>query len=261
MQQVDFLIRYLRYLQQAKNKFDVHPPFLYHFITDVLEDRKDYADYLRIEHLKDQLRQNKEKIEVTDLGAGSLSGNHRLRSISSITRHSSKPKKYGRLLYRLSRFSKPGQVLELGTAMGISTAYLAMGNTNSVVTSIEGCPNIYGFARHNMESLGLNNVTVINGNFDDVLPDYLEGINQLDLAFIDGNHREKPTIKYFEQCLLKTTGTSCLVFDDIHWSEGMENAWNYIVSHQSVTLSIDLFFIGIIFFRKELSKQHFLIRF
>ena len=261
MQQIDFLIRYVNYLQQAKNKFDVHSPFLFDLITGVMEDKQIYPEYHTIESLKSKLLKIKEQIEVKDLGAGSTTGRQSLRAISSITRHSSKPKKYGRLLFRLSQFTKPLHILELGTAMGISSAYLAMGNKNSHVTTVEGCPNISRLANQNFKTIGLQNVTVLNGNFDDVLPVYLAGIPQLDLAFIDGNHREAHTINYFNQCLMKTTGASCLIFDDIHWSKGMENAWKYIVNHKSVTLSLDLFFVGIVFFRKELTKQHFIIRF
>ena len=164
-------------------------------------------------------------------------------------------------MFRASRYFKPGTILEVGTAMGMSTAYLARGNPESKVTTIEGCPNISAYALDNFKALGINNIELINGNFNDKLPQYLDSIPQLDMAFIDGNHREDPTIHYFEQCAAKTVNTSCIIFDDIHWSEGMNNAWTHIVNHSSVTLSIDLFFMGIVFFRKELSKQHFVIRF
>jgi predicted O-methyltransferase YrrM len=145
--------------------------------------------------------------------------------------------------------------------MGISAAYLAMGNKNAILTTIEGCSNIAERAKLNIKSLGLQNIQIINGSFDEILPVFLHSIDRLDLAFIDGNHKEIPTINYFEQCLLKSVNTSCFIFDDIHWSKEMENAWSYIVKHEMVTLSIDLYSMGIVFFRKELSKQHFIIRF
>ncbi len=261
MQKLKLLIRYINYLQQARSSFDIHPPFLYTLVSEVLDDRHAYPEYRLVEGLKRELLKRKEPVEVTDLGAGSTATRKNVRTISEITRHSSKSRKHGRLLFRLSRFLKPGTILELGTAMGISSAYLALGHDTSRVTTIEGCSNIAGLAGENLQTLGLGHVTVVNGEFQDVLPGYLERTGQVDLAFIDGNHREEPTLAYFEQILTKTVNGSCIVFDDIHWSEGMENAWDQIARHPKVTLSVDLFHLGLVFFRKELTKQHFTVRF
>lgn len=261
MQKIRFVLNYINYLFQSSNKYDIHPPFLYNLITKVFEDKKQHPEYLPIESLKKTLLQNRERIQVTDLGAGSTADSGTIRTIHSLAKHSSKPKKFGRLLFRLARELEPTTILELGTAMGISSAYLASACPTAAVTTIEGCENIAGYARKNFTALELENIRVLNGNFDALLPAYLRSVDQLDLAFIDGNHREGPTINYFEQCLSKTVNTSCIVFDDIHWSKGMEKAWETICKHEAVTLSLDLYFVGIVFFRKELSKQHFLIRF
>lgn len=261
MQKLKFLVRYLKYLQQARNKYDIHSPFLYELVTQVFEDRNTYPDYGLVESLKRELLKRQDPIEVNDLGAGSTADKKLVRTIGSITRHSSKPQKYGRLLYRVSRYLEPDNILELGTSMGISAAYLALGYPGSTLTTIEGCMNTARQAKLNLDSLDLRNAGIVTGPFDEALPGYLESVSHLDLAFIDGNHKEEPTINYFEQCLLKTVNTSCILFDDIHWSEGMERAWDHIRNHESVTLSIDLFFMGLVFFRKELSKEHFTIRF
>lgn len=257
-----FLARnYLNYLIRAETRFDVHSPFLFDLINNVFRDKEYYPEYAAVESLREQLLSNDERIEVTDLGAGSLADNSNLRSIKSITKYSSKPEKYTRLLFRLSHYFKPNEILEFGTAMGISSCSLALGNPSAKITTMEGCPNISRHAENNFKSLGLDRVELITGGFDDVLPSYLENTAQLDMVFIDGNHQEAPTIKYFEQCLNRTVNSSCFIFDDIHWSQGMENAWNTIHNHPAVTLSIDLFQVGIVFFRKELSKQHKVIRF
>ena len=261
MQKLKMLIRYINYLQHARTPFDIHPPFLYELVSQVFEDRKVYPEYQRVEDLKKELLMRKDTVEVHDLGAGSSATSKKVRTVSDITRHSSKQRKQGRLLFRLSRFLRPGTVLELGTAMGLSSAYLALGYDRSEVTTVEGCGNIAGLAQDNLKKLGLGQVTVIHGDFRDALPRYLEGTDHIDLAFVDGNHRKQPTIDYFEQILPKTVNASCLVFDDIHWSDGMESAWRYISGHPEVMLSIDLFHLGIVFFRKELTKQHFTIRF
>jgi predicted O-methyltransferase YrrM len=95
-----------------------------------------------------------------------------------------------------------------------------------------------------------------------VLPQVLARLDRVDLAYIDGNHRLHPTLQYFEQLLQKKTPDSIFIFDDIHWSAGMEEAWRTICQHPAVTCSIDLFFLGFVFFRPEFkAKQHFCIRF
>jgi predicted O-methyltransferase YrrM len=261
MQQINLILRYLRYQLGAIDKFGIHSPFVYDLVTQVLEDSSSYGAYKEIEQLKKDLLQKNDRIEVTDYGAGSKADKQNIRSIRSLTKHSSKPKKYGRLLYRLARYLKPGIILELGTAMGLSSAYLSKGFPESSLTTLEGCPNISEIARTNLNSLGLDRAEVITGPFDDTLPSYLNNKPQLDLVFIDGNHKELPTLSYFEQCVANTVNTSCIVLDDIHWTREMEKAWQTIQEHPAVTLSIDLFFMGLVFFRKELTKQHFVIRF
>ncbi len=261
MRQWKLFLRYLNYLQQARNPFDIHPPFVYELVSEVVNDAQMYPEYGPVEELRRELLKNKTLLEINDLGAGSTASAKRMRTVADITRHSSKSRKYGRLLFRLSMHLEPATILELGTAMGISSAYLAFGNRMSEVTTVEGCSNIAGQAQRNLQALGLENVRVINANFDNALPDFLEKNSQLELVFIDGNHREEPTVDYFEQCLSKTVNKTCIVFDDIHWSDGMERAWSHIRQHPRVTASIDLFQLGIVFFRKELSKQHFIIRF
>jgi predicted O-methyltransferase YrrM len=198
---------------------------------------------------------------VTDLGAGSRVDKSNERSIRQIAKNASKSKKIGRLLFRLSRHVQPNNILELGTSLGLSSLYLAYGSPSSNIITIEGCPNISKIAADNFQKASMYKIQLETGNFDDKLPEILEKINSLDLAFIDGNHQQEPTIKYFEQCLLKSNPDSILIFDDIHWSDGMEKAWEYIINHPSVTLSVDIFHMGIVFLRKELTKQHFVMRF
>ena len=261
MQKLALLIRYIHYLYCSTTSYGVHPPFLFDLITRVFKNKSIDANCLKIEALKDQLVRDKRTITVTDLGAGSVSGEGKERRIGIVARNSSKPKKYGRLLFRLVDYFKPSIILELGTSLGLSTAYLAHVNSETKVITIEGCPNIADLAQKNFNKLGIRNITVIKGSFDSELPGVLNSTDRIDFVFIDGNHKKEPTIKYFEQCLTKAVNETVFVFDDIHWSEGMEEAWNYIRNHPSVTLSVDIFFMGIVFFKKELTRQHFMIRF
>ena len=261
MLNVPFIKKYLSYRFFSKTKYDIHPPFLFDLITHVFEDKKQYPDYKKIETLRKELLKNKKKIAVKDYGAGSAVDKGEQRAISKITKYSSKPLKYGRLLYRLTNYFKPDTILELGTSLGLSSAYMALGNPESGIITMEGCPNISGIAEDNFKNLNLKNIKLITGNFDDNLQDVLNSVLQLDFVFIDGNHRKDPTIRYFELCLTKAVNNSVLIFDDIHWSKGMEAAWKYIKNHSSVTLTIDAFFLGFVFLNKDLSKQDFILKF
>jgi len=257
-------LRYLRYYLTASNGkgHGVHSPFVFEFITNVLNDDRRYYCYNSIEHLRQQSLLDTTVIHIEDLGAGSRVHAFQERKISDIAASSLKSKKFAQLLFRIAYFYKTKTILELGTSLGITTAYLASANSNNKVITMEGSKAIANVARKNFEQLQIKNIEIAEGNFDDTLQSTLEKISSIDFAFIDGNHRKEPTIRYFEKLLTKTNASSILIFDDIHWSKEMEEAWIYIQSHASVTLSIDLFFIGIVFFRTEQkAKQHFTIRF
>jgi predicted O-methyltransferase YrrM len=261
MQSFKFIYSYFEYLLKSKTRFDIHSPFLFEIIEDVLKNKKDYIDYARIEELKWNLLRNERRITVTDLGAGSVTGKGNERSIKQIACNSSKSLKYSRLMYRLAAYFKPKTILELGTSLGLSTAYMALGSPGSRIITIEGCPNIAREAKDNFRTLGLDHIEIVNGNFDTELRGVLNSVSSLEMVFIDGNHRKDPTINYFKQCLSNVSNEMIIIFDDIHWSEEMEEAWREVCSHPAVTLSLDLFFMGFVFFRKELTEQHFIIRF
>ncbi|MCB0822681.1 MAG: class I SAM-dependent methyltransferase [Bacteroidales bacterium] len=261
MQHAKILVRYLKYLLHSKTKFGVHSPFLFDLITEVFQNKTYNKAYTRIESLKSALLQNHEIIEVTDYGAGSRVNPGNKRKISDIIKNSSKSAKYGRLLHRLVQYLQPEHVIEIGTSMGLSAAYMANAVPNATVFTIEGCPNIAAKAKSNFDTLGIKNIQLIRGTFEQKLPELLTRIDTLKFAFIDGNHQYVPTLSYFEQCAAKAVNDTCLVFDDIHWSTEMEMAWNKIRHNTKVTLTVDLFFMGIVFFRQELTKQDFVIRF
>jgi len=261
MQKLKLIFRYLKYLHQSTTKYDIHSPFLFDLITQVFDDKKKYPEYRIIENLKKDLLHSKEKILVTDLGAGSKMDNKNERLVREIAKNASKSKKIGRLLFRLAKYAHPYNILELGASLGLSSLCFAYGSSSSNIITIEGCPNISKIATDNFQKAGMDQIQLETGNFDDKLPGVLRQMDSLDLAFIDGNHQEEPTINYFEQCLAKSHSDTILIFDDIHWSDGMENAWENIINHPDVSLSVDIFHMGIVFLKKELTKQHFVIRF
>ncbi|MFD2885740.1 O-methyltransferase [Chitinophaga cymbidii] len=252
--------KFLRYYFTAGNRHDVHSPFVYSLLDEVLNDKAFKPAYAPVEALRKKLLQSSEVIEVTDLGAGSLTGATNTRRVRDITRHAAKPQKFGQLFYRLVQYFQAGTVLELGTSMGLSTAYMA--SAGATVHTIEGCPNIAARASENFASLGLRNVHQYVGNFDTELSKVLSAIPTPDIVYIDGNHREEPTVRYYLECLRKVSPSTLLIFDDVHWTEGMERAWEEIKGNPATTLSVDLFFIGLVFLREEFRvKQEFVLRF
>lgn len=258
------LLKYLRYLVTARyaRGHGVHSPFLYAFIRDVLMDRKPMEIFERIERLRHELFKDPRILEVEDLGAGSAYTTSVRRSVASIVRNAAKPPKYGRLLHRMVRYFKPANILEMGTSLGLSTAYMATATSHTTVHTIEGASSIAGVAVENFQKLGISNVRIMEGNFDKVLFPLLNQMSSVDFAFIDGNHRKEPTLRYFRQLMEQRSGQAVFVFDDIHWSREMEAAWEEIKASPEIKLTADLFFVGIVFFHPSFRiTQHFRIRF
>ncbi len=250
--------RFLKYYFRAKTKYNVHSPFVYEFIEQVLEDDRWYYAFDEIEAVRKHMLKDKRKIPVTDLGAGSQVENKKERTIASLSKYSANQPFVCRMLFKIVNTYKPKTLLELGTSLGISTNYQAAASLNGKMLTIEGCPNIAHLAAGNFKLLKAKNVSLLEGSFDKMLPTAVKELGQLDYVFIDGNHRKEPTLQYFETCLAHAHSNSVFVFDDIHWSEGMEAAWETIKQHPQVTISIDLFFFGVVFFRKEQQKkEHF----
>ena len=251
--------QYLKHLFFSFRLHGIHSPFVFHFNKEVIQAKDRYYIFDEIDSLRALLMLSDKTIEHCDYGAGSKKSKSKRKKVGQIAKTSAKPAKYGELLFRVAKYSKARNILELGTSLGLSTAYLATATAKSTVTTIEGCPNVAKIAKLNFNKLELHNIQVIQGTFGEVLPDLLQNQPPLDLVFFDGNHTEHATLEYFSQCLEKAHEESVFIFDDIHWSAGMERAWKKIAGHPSVSVSIDLFQMGIVFFKKGQEKEHFTI--
>ena len=256
--------KYLRYYLSSSNGkgHGTHSPFIFHFITKVLNDRKRYPEYDTVEDLRSRLLNDKTMLTIEDLGAGSAVSKTNQRTIGDIAKNSAKSGKIGQLLFRIVKEYQPPTILELGTSLGITTSYLSLAKPGAQLITMEGAHEVAEAARKNFRDAGIKNVHVEEGNFDTTLTAVLGRLSSVGLAFIDGNHRREPTERYFLELLPGINNDSILIFDDIHWSREMESAWATIRAHPLVRCSIDLFFTGLVFFRQEFrEKQHFRIRF
>jgi predicted O-methyltransferase YrrM len=257
-------LAYLRYWLRSGNAHGLHSPFIYGLYTTVICHNGKFGAFSAIEARRRELRRSSQRIAVTDFGAGSqVAGTSgRERRLGDIARHAAKPPRLAQLLFRLVNHFQPATILELGTSLGLTTAYLASANSRNQVITFEGCPNTAAVARETFEKLHLRNVQLVVGNLDQTLPTTLtELAKPVDFVFFDGNHRYEPTLRYFEQCLGKAHEDSVFVLDDIHWSAEMEQAWEAIKAHPAVTVTVDLFYVGLVFFRKKQPRQDFRLRF
>lgn len=202
---------------------------------------------------------NNTQIVVNDFGKGSKIFKNSNRKVAKIAKISGISKKRAQLLIRLITYFKPKTILELGTSIGLSTAALSIGNPEASIITIEGCKNTAKKAEELFSKFNLSNIELVNNEFNNALPK-LTTNNTLDFIYFDGNHQKEATLNYFKQCLVTATNDSVFIFDDINWSKEMQEAWEEIKKNPRVTITIDTYFWGFVFFRTEQAKQHFSIR-
>ncbi len=251
------ILSYIKYKLTAKNQHSVHSPFVYDLVTTCLYDSKVYPAYKKFVAYRSSLLASEDTIQVTDLGEGGSRGTEE-RKVKDITKIAASLNKGQQLMYRLVKHLGATSCLELGTSLGNATYAMALANKKGTITTIEGCPNISKYTEQLFKDNAINNVTFLDGDFKHVLPS-LEA-SEYDLIFFDGNHNKEATLSYFETMLSKAHNKSVFIFDDIYWSKGMTEAWEIIKGHPKVTVTIDIFFWGLVFFRKEQGKEHFKIR-
>jgi predicted O-methyltransferase YrrM len=251
---------FLKYRISGGTAHDVHSPFVFDMLNNVINDQTPFYCFGPIESLRAKLLLDERTIEVSDFGAGST-GEKVAKKVSTIAKKSLQNKKYAQLIFRLVNFSNAKHILELGTSLGTTSLYIANAAKKSHFISMEGCPEIAKIAKENFDRLKCKNIELVIGNFDERLPETLEKLDQVDLVYFDGNHRKKATLDYFNMCLTKKTNDSIFIFDDIYWSREMKTAWDEIIKNENVTISIDLFKLGIVFFRSGIPKQHFQLKF
>lgn len=262
MSAASLIQQYLLYLLKAKGLHGLHSPFVFDLAKNVLDDRHKYPEYEIMLNQRKRLLSNRSLIETVDFGskAGNKDFTTYRQRVQKLTKQRSHSVRCNQLLFRLSRFYKPQFVLEFGTATGLGAAALALGNPNAKIITLEGCASIASIADGSFERLNITNAEIVIGNFNTVLSEVINRFPKLDMVFFDGNHQKIPTLDYFHHCLTKAHNESVFIFDDIHWSAEMTEAWNEIQQHEDVTVSIDLFQFGLVFFNKSLSKQHFILK-
>ncbi|MEW5676145.1 class I SAM-dependent methyltransferase [Flavobacterium enshiense] len=251
---------YFNFLWNSKNQHGVHSPFVYSLVTKCFYDRKSKAEYGVLRNYRKTLLQNKNTIEVTDFGAGSRVFKSNTRQISKIAQTAGITSKRAELLYRIVNYFQPDTILEIGTSLGLATAALALGNPKANITTLEGCPETSGIAKTQFQKFKFNTIESVVTEFTEYFKNCQLNTEHCQLIYFDGNHSKEATLTYFEMLLPTITNDTVWIFDDIHWSEGMDEAWEIIKNHPKVTVTIDTFQWGLVFFRYEQEKEHFVVR-
>lgn len=254
--------KYLKYIFLTKHHkgHGIHSPFIFNLVSKVFRNKTDSDVVCTIEKVRKKLMSNHESIRLNDLGSGQDKRTVNIRKVSEIARYSPVPSKYGQLLSNLaSEFGKP-VIIELGTSFGISTMYLASGSPESVVYTIEGSEEVAEIAKANFNYAGLKNIITLTGSFDEMLPVVFNNEVKPGLVFIDGDHRKEHLLRYFAKIAKEADNNTVIVIDDICYSKEMGEAWNEIRNNEKVTVTVDIFRMGIVFFRKGITHQNYIVR-
>ena len=240
-----YTLQWLRFYMKAANSkgHGTHSPFVYHFITEILNDTRNFYAFKEIEDLRKKLTSDKRRIIY----------NGKKTTIASLL-NASLPTKYNQLLFRMVDFYKPSSILEIGGSFGITTAYLASPNKKTLVHLIENNEAFTSFTRNILKELTLDNATLISKE------QLFEQRNMYGLILVNQSNWESEELT--EDLSAFVEEESVIIFKGINKSLSQKKHWDKIVEQSMKTFSIKLFDVGIIFFRKNLlKKQHFAIRF
>lgn len=251
---------YIQFLWRSKNEHGVHSPFVFDLVTKCFYDKTKYPAYLILNNYRNALLKNKNFIDVTDFGAGSRVFKSNKRQVARIAKTAGISKRSAALLFRVVRYFQPDNILEIGTSLGLATSAMHLGNKNAKIITLEGCPQTINQCQLQLQKFDINNVECVNSKFEDYFKTLELKPTTFNFIYFDGNHSKTATLAYFEILLPTITNESVWIFDDIHWSAEMELTWKIIKEHPKVTVTIDNFQWGMVFFRNEQVKEHFVIR-
>lgn len=242
------ILLFVRFYMKAKTRFQLHSPFVFELVQDALEDERHYYAFDYIEQLRRKILGDHSLVEVTDLGAGSRVHQSNKREVAAICKAASSSAQQGQQLFKLIHLLKPKTVVELGTNLGLGSLYISQAlPSEGHLYTLEGCPNLANLAQKHFRILEANNISLINGNFDDTLEPLLKQLGSVDLVYIDGNHTEEATLRYFEWAAEHISPNGCLIFDDIFWSKGMNKAWEAIKKDPRFQLNLECLDFGMVF--------------
>ncbi|MDZ4845546.1 MAG: class I SAM-dependent methyltransferase [Chitinophagales bacterium] len=246
---------YLNFRRAALSRFSIHSPFLFELVNDVFRDNRDYYAFSDIEKIRQSLLSDARTIEENHFGEQSKALPQQTRKVSDIARVTSLPQNYGKLLFRLVNHLRPGNFIELGTGLGISALYLASAESSAPFITLEGSQVLSAIAQEQFSKLQLKNIRLLEGDFNETLPKAIRELGKIHFIFLDGDHRKDSVIRYIRLLLPHLAENATIVIDDIYWSEEMNEAWKEVAQLPQATLTVDLFRMGILFFREGIKVK------
>lgn len=248
---------------------NIHSPYLFEWVRMVMYDTHAYYVWADIEARRAAMLRAPKMIDYVDYGSrGSDAGVHSQQMVSDVARCSLEPSRYGQLLFRLVNWlghqarqeGRQGlNIVEFGTSLGITTAYLASADSRDQVTTFEGCHDVAEMARFNWAKLGLTNIRCVEGNIDHTLQS--EVPDGIDIAFVDANHTYDATLRYFDTMAKHIRGRkSVIVMDDICYNSEMGRAWADICKREEVTCTMNIYKMGLVFFDPDYLHKHYKLR-
>ena len=280
------ILAYIKHVLTAWNTTGegIHSPYLFRIVRFILRDENTFYCFSDIERRREQLLACPDVLDVVDFGSqGSPEGKLVQRRVCDIAKNHLENPKVGQTLFRLLHFMgqeehRPLHILELGTSLGITTAYMASVSSQNSVLTFEGSEAVLRVAQGVWRALRLEKIQWQQGNIDDTLFIIYSAQRQalsrndqqpalprndqrpIDLAFVDANHTYEATKRYVEFLLPHMTEKGIIVMDDIHYSSDMERAWQELKADERVTTSMDLYHIGLLFFDPHYLKRHYRIK-
>ena len=248
----------LNFLLKSSNQHGIHSPFVYDLITKCFYDKTPFSAYHNLKALRNELIYNQDLVKVKHYSEASkvFQSNH--QKISTIVKGEGSSYKKQKQLYRITNYFKPKNVLELGTSVGLGSAAMAIASNNSIIKTVEVNKNISDIAKKVFKSYQLKNIQIDTSSFKDFFKK--SNYENLDLVYLDGTCDKESTIENFNSLLKYSHNESVFIINNIYWSKEMTEAWNIIKKQKEITVSIDTYYLGFLFFRKEQPKQHFTIR-
>ncbi len=258
---ISFFIDFIKHYLTAKTRHGTHSPFVYKLTDEVIYDFKFVSDYNFVEVTRKKLYSDDRTIEITNWDDESRINRSKNKKVRDIAKTRLKSPRLSQLLYRLAKYHKPSTIIEIGTCLGITTSYLSLACPDVDVITMEDSPQMAEIAAQNFRTSSLNSINLNIGSFDHLLPSIVADQGKVDFLSINGHHGNAATLGYFNWCLPYVHEGSVLILADIYDNNEMKEAWGVIKAHPQVTVTVDLFWIGLIYFKSDQAKEHFKIRF
>ena len=278
---MDFAIVIYRVLSWLKHRLTawntggegIHSPYLFEWVRMVMSDKHSYYCWDSIEVCRQAMLADDRELEFVDYGSGKQQGGSEKKRVCDIARKSLTKKRYAQMLYRLVNWLGESEIragrvemreergltiVELGTSLGVTTAYLAMPDSRNRVLTFEGCASVAEVAEENWRKLNVKNIQCVVGAIDAAV--LSRELSCVDVAFVDANHTYAGAREYFNVLASMVHEKSVIVVDDIHYSSEMERAWKEICEDERVTSTMDLYQMGLVFFDPHYWHRNYRMR-